>query len=89
MSATEAMTASAEQHKGWTWTWTWNWTLVFSYKVPTTRSTDCLSLFFFPRLSTIALKIFASCTPWQTDQHISNEFNASLVSGYRRRYTKN
>ena len=52
MAATKAKTVSARQHKGWNWTGTW--TLVFSYKLPTTRSTAHLSCFSFSHLSTVA-----------------------------------
>ncbi len=61
MAATGAMTVSAKQHKGWTWTWTR--TPVFSYKVPTTRSTDCLSLFFLsPPVYNCSRKICILCS---------------------------
>lgn len=61
MAATEAMTVPVRQHKAWTWTWAR--TPVFSFKVPTTRSTIYLSCSDFSRLSTIALKTFAFCIP--------------------------
>lgn len=84
MAATRAKTVSVRQHKGWNWFGTW--TLVFSYKLPTTRSTAHLSCSSFSHLSTVAIYNLTSRIPWQTDQHPGHEFVASHVSGHRERW---